>query len=479
MIARARRIDLRPPVRARSFLLHWILFLGSFRWIALSKILANMQRVFISGLGTLCPLGNDLRTVWDRLLAGVSGISTLTNIDTSDLEVTIGGEVRGFDPRQIEVHDKIAARRLDRSSMFAVGAAVRSLADAGIDQNSLGSRGAVVLGAGLSGLLTLQEQTELLLNGGPRKVSPLTIPLLMPNASAANIAIALGLHGTTYTVSSACASSGHAMINAAQLIRSGAADVVITGGTEASLTRLGMASFINMRAMAKGYNDRPSEAVRPFDAHRGGLIMSEGAACLVFESEEHLRRRGGRAYAELLGQGATSDAFHITQPDPSAREATRAIEVCLASCQLKAGSIANQTYVNAHGTGTRLNDVAETRAIRLAFGVEADQLLISSTKSMTGHLIGAAGGLELAICCLGLIERQLPGTINLTHPDSECDLNYLPNASVEASCRYAMNLSFGFGGHNVCQLIGVVDDATIRRPPTRGPLLGMTPCRER
>lgn len=420
-----------------------------------------MQRVFISGIGLLCPLGHDRRTVWSKLLAGESGIAPLMGIDTSDLEVTIGGEVRDFDAKRIEVNERTVARRMDRSSIFAVAAALEALSDAGIARDSITARGAVVVGSGLSGLLTLQEQTENLLRGGPRKVSPLTIPLLMPNAAAANIAIATGFTGTTYTVSSACASSGHAMIDAAQLIRSGAADVVITGGTEASLTRLGMSSFINMRAMAKGYNDRPTEAVKPFDRDRGGLIMSEGAACLIFESEEHLRRRGGQAYAELLCHGATSDAYHITQPDPGATQATRAIQECLTRCGFHPSEIAERTYINAHGTGTKLNDAAETKAIRQAFGPAANQLRVSSTKSMTGHLIGAAGGLEMAICCLGLVSQRLPGTINLTHPDPECDLNYLPNGSVEAAMDYAMNLCFGFGGHNVCLMIGKVQDEAL------------------
>ena len=422
-----------------------------------------MQRSFISGVGLVSPVGNDPCTAWRNVLAGKSGIQRLTQIEVSDLEVQIGGEVRGLDPRIVEVNDRIAARRMDRASLFAVAAALQAISDTGLEASHLGDRGAVVLGAGLSGLLTLQEQTEHLLQGGPRKVSPLTIPLLMPNAAAANVCLATGFHGPAYSVSSACASSGHAMIDAARLIQSGEADVVITGGTEASLTRLGMASFINMRAMAKGYNERPTEAVRPFERDRAGLIMSEGAACLVLESESHLRARGGRAYAELVGHGVTSDAFHLTQPDPEAAQATRSIALCLRNSRLNPSDIAGRLYVNAHGTGTKLNDAAETLALKQAFASAAEALRISSTKSMTGHLIGAAAALEMVFCSLALCEGKLPPTINLQHPDPQCDLNYLAGTAVAAEVDYAMNLSFGFGGHNVCQLIGRVTDSTLRR----------------
>lgn len=422
-----------------------------------------MQRVFVSGIGLVCPLGNDRQTVWQRLLAGQSGIARLTQIDVSDLEVKIGGEVRDFDPKVVEVNEHTAARKMDRASQFAVAAALQALADAGLSGPPIGSRGAVIMGAGLSGLLTLQEQTENLLNSGPRKVSPMTIPLLMPNAAAANICLATGFHGPAYTVSSACASSGHAMIDAARLVASGEVDVAITGGTEASLTRLGMASFINMRAMAKGYNDNPTEAVRPFDRDRSGLIMSEGAGCLIFESEDHLRKRQGKAYAEFLGRGLTSDAFHITQPDPKAREAGRSVTECLQNARLIPEEIASRTYVNAHGTGTRFNDVAETLALKIGFGDASRDLRISSTKSMTGHLIGAAAGLEMTICCMALVDRKLPPTINLHNADPICDLNYLPGQAVDAAIDYAIDVSFGFGGHNVCLVIGRGNDPSLIR----------------
>ncbi len=414
-----------------------------------------MQRVYITGVGLVCPLGNDRKTVWQHLLTGQSGIAQLTHLDVSDLEVKIGGEVRGFDPKIVEVNERTAARKMDRASLFAVAAALQALEDAGLAHQKLGPQGAVVMGAGLSGLLTLQEQTENLLQGGPRKVSPMTIPLLMPNAAAANVCIATGFKGPAYTVSSACASSGHAMIDAARLIACGEADVVITGGTEASLTRLGMASFINMRAMAKGFNDNPTAAIRPFDSERNGLIMSEGAGCLIFESENHLRQRGAKAYAEFLGRGVTSDAFHITQPDPGAYEAGRSVAECLKNSRLLPEEIADRIYVNAHGTSTKFNDAAETLALKTGFGDAAQRLRISSTKSMSGHLIGAAAGLEMGICCMALVDRKLPPTINLKKPDPHCDLNYLPgNTAVEANIDYAMNVSFGFGGHNVCLMIG-------------------------
>jgi len=412
-----------------------------------------INRVVITGLGTVNPLANDVPRFWDALQAGVSGIRRVEQIATDDLTVRIGGEVRNPPVERVEISDRACGRRMDNASIFGVLAAREALEDAGLIGSDLGDRGAVVIGAGLAGLMTLQEQTEKLLRDGPRKVSPLTIPLLMPNAAAANISLAFGLQGTTYTVSSACASSGHAIVDAIRLIRDGEADVVVTGGSEASMTRLGFASFINMRAMAKGSEESPSGAIRPFDVRRDGLIMSEGAGVLVLESEEHARRRGRAPYAELVGYGMTSDAHHLTHPEPSARMAARAIELSLQKAGVSPHDIARSLYVNAHGTGTKLNDAMETRALRTSFGESAERLQVSSTKSMTGHLIGASCGLEMIACCLALRDGVLPPTINLEHPDPECDLDYIPGTARRSQVEYALNNTFGFGGHNVSLLI--------------------------
>ena len=412
-----------------------------------------MNRVVITGLGTVNPIANTVPQFWEGLVAGRSGIRRVDQIATDDLAVRIGGEVQNAPVERAELNDRVCTRRMDNASLFAVLAAREALEDAGLFGTDLGERGAVVLGAGLAGLMTLQQQTEKLLNDGPRRVSPLTIPLLMPNAAAANISLAFDLRGTSYAVSSACASSGHAIVDAIRLIRAGEADVVVTGGTEASMTRLGFASFINMRAMARDCEESPSGAVRPFDARRDGLIMSEGAGVLVVESEEHARRRGRTPYAELIGYGMTSDAHHLTHPEPEARMATRAIELAVSRAELQPGDVASSLYVNAHGTGTKLNDVMETRALHGAFGKSAGRLQVSSSKSMTGHLIGASCGLEMIACCLALREGLLPPTINLEQPDPECDLDYIPGAARRSPVEYALNNCFGFGGHNVSLLI--------------------------
>jgi 3-oxoacyl-[acyl-carrier-protein] synthase II len=409
-----------------------------------------MQRVFVTGIGVVAPVGNSKREFWDALVAGRSGIRKLESIDVTDLPVTIGGEVRNLATELANVNDKVSVRRMDKASIFAVIAAREALADAGLDPDKLGQRCGVVVGSGLAGLITLQEQTENLLTKGPRSVSPLTIPILMPNAAPANISLAFNITGPTYNVASACASSGHAMIDAFELLREGLVDVMITGGTEAAMTRLSISAFGNMRATTRKYNDRPEKASRPFDADRDGFVMSEGACILVFETEEYWQRRGGRAYAEFVGFGSTMDAFHLVQPDPSAVGATQAVQGALNMAGWDPAAIADQTYVNAHGTSTKFNDLMETMALKQVFDGEAQKLQISSTKSVTGHLIGAACAVEMAACALALDEGVLPPTINYETPDPECDLDYTPNTARKAQVRYALNNSFGFGGHNVC-----------------------------
>lgn len=409
-----------------------------------------MRRVFITGQGVVSPVGNNKSDFWEGLLAGRSGVRRLECIDVSDLPVTIGGEVVGLDLNLANINDKVSARKMDRASIFAVISASEALRDAGLDPDSLGERTAVVIGAGLSGMATLQEQTENLLNRGPRSVSPFTIPILMPNAAPANVSLAFNITGPAYTVASACSSSGHAFIDAFEMIRRGEVDVVLVGGSESSLTRLGISAFSNMRAMTKKYNDEPTKASRPFDADRDGFVMSEGAAVLVFESEEHLQKRSGRPLAEMVAYGSTMDAHHLVQPDPSAQGAIRAIRQAVFRAGWEPTLIADRTYVSAHGTSTKFNDLAETLALKDVFGESAKKLQISSTKSCTGHLIGAACAVEMVACVQAIETNKLPPTINLDTPDPECDLDYIPNVARDATVDYVLNNSFGFGGHNVC-----------------------------
>ncbi len=422
-----------------------------------------MQRVFISGIGVVSCLGNDRRTFWKNINSAKCGIDTLKVHDITDMEVTIGGEIVELDLANVNLNDRVSARKMDRASQFAVHAAREALLDAGLPLEDIGEDAAVILGAGLSGLETYETQHEKLLTRGPSRVSPFTIPMLMPNAPPGNVSLAFGVQGTAYTTSSACSSSGHAMIDAFEYLRRGDADFVITGGTEASLTRLGLSSFVNMRAMNKSMNDRPLESMRPFDMDRGGFIMSEGASMLIFETEDHLRRRGGRAWAEVLSGRSTSDSFHLTQPDPDGRKAIRAIQLALQKAGLDPATIADETYVSAHGTSTQYNDAMETVALHNVFGSDAEKLHISSIKSMLGHMIGAACAIEMSACALALTSGTLPPTINYTTPDPSCDLNYIPNAAVQHQCRYAINNSFGFGGHNVSLIIGRVDEQDLQR----------------
>ncbi|MEO2030807.1 MAG: beta-ketoacyl-ACP synthase II [Planctomycetaceae bacterium] len=422
-----------------------------------------MQRVFVSGIGMTTCLGNDRKLNWKQLINGSCGLDTLELHDTTDLDVTIGGEVRDLDLTRVNVNDYVNAKRMDRASQFSVFAAHEALEDAGLPTSDIGERASVILGAGLAGLETYEFQHERMLSRGPSRVSPFTIPMLMPNAPPACVSLAFGVTGSCHTCSSACSSSGHAMIDSLESLRQGNADFVITGGTEASLTRLGIASFVRMKAMCRDSNDSPKTSMRPFDASRAGFVMAEGASILIFETEEHLRARGGRAWAEVLSGTATSDAFHLVQPDPQGKKATRAIETALEAAGLNPGEIAGSTYVNAHGTSTKYNDAMETVALNNVFGNDADRLRISSTKSMTGHMIGAACAVEMTVSALALTSGILPPTINYNTRDPDCNLNYIPNEAIEADVQYAINNSFGFGGHNVSLVIRKVDDSDLQR----------------
>lgn len=422
-----------------------------------------MERVFVSGLGFATCLGNDRETFWKNLTSGVCGIDTLQIHDTTDLAVNIGGEIREIDASRINVNDLVSTKKMDRASQFAVLAAHEALEDAGLPTKDLGDNVACIMGAGLAGLETYEFQMERLLTKGPSRVSPFTIPMLMPNAPPGNISLAFGIQGTAYTTSSACSSSGHAMIDAMEYLRRGEADVVVTGGTEASLTRLGIASFSNMRAMCRNRNEEPKHSMRPFDADRSGFIMAEGASVLIFETESHLRKRGGKAWAEVLSGSSTSDSYHLVQPDPEGRKAVNAISKAITAAKLNPADIADQTYVSAHGTSTKFNDSMETVALKKIFGDDASKLQISSIKSMLGHMIGAACAVEMSTCCMGLANGILPPTINYETPDPDCDLNYVPNNAIEKDVKYAVNNSFGFGGHNVSLVAQKIEDEDLKR----------------
>ncbi len=403
------------------------------------------KRVVITGLGAVTPVGNDIPTMWDALLTGRSGAGRITAFDPSDMEVQIAAEVKDFDPEAL--FGRRLARRHDRFTLFAMEAARQAIADSGLEfDEELKWKTGVLVGTGIGGIISLQKGYRILGERGPHRVSPFMIPMMMPNAAAGMIAITYGLHGPNFSLASACATGSHAIGEAAAIIRRGDAEVMVCGGSEAVIVPVALAAFNNMGAVSRR-NDEPERACRPFDANRDGFVMGEGAGVLVLESLEHACMRGAHIYAELAGYGATSDAFHITAPAEDGKGAARAMALALRSGGLAPEEV---DYINAHGTGTALNDRAETRAIRDLFGKHAYNLAVSSTKSMTGHLIGAAGAVEAIVCAKSLETGWVHPTINYETPDPECDLDYVPNVARHLMPRVALSNSFGFGGHNGC-----------------------------
>lgn len=407
------------------------------------------RRVVVTGIGVVSPLACDVCRFWQRLTAGESGIHIISILDTSRYKVHFGGDIPDFDPGGYV--DAREAKRLDRCTLFAVHAGGQAVADSGIDFDHVErDRCGVILGSGIGGLAEIEEQTEKMLTRGPDRVSPFTVPKMMLNASGGTLSIGYGLRGPNFTVATACASATNAMGEAMRSIRSGETDLVLTGGTEAAITRMGLAGFQNMKALSTR-NESPASASRPFDATRDGFVMGEGAGVLVFEELEHANRRGAKIYAEVLGYGTTSDASHITAPDPDGRGAASAMRRAIRDAGL---SVDRVDYINAHGTSTPLGDKAETRAIRRVFGDAADKIAISSTKSALGHSLGASGGIEAVILSKVIATQTLPPTINYETPDPDCDLDYIPNRSRPARVGVAMSNSFGFGGHNACIVFG-------------------------
>jgi 3-oxoacyl-[acyl-carrier-protein] synthase II len=404
--------------------------------------------VVITGLGALTPLGHTVAETWQSLLAGRSGIDYISKFDTSDLRVNFAGEVRGFDPGAYM--DRKEARRLDPCIQYALAAAQQAVADAALDLEAEDPvRIGVVVGSGIGGIGSFRENIDVVQVKGLRKVSPFMIPNMLVDSPGGKIAIEHNLQGPNHAVVSACASGTTASGEAFEILRRGDADVMLAGGTEAALLPINISAFDVMGALSQRVDD-PAGACRPFDRDRDGFVMSEGAAILVMETLEHALARGARILAEVIGYGNTNDAYHMAAPHATGRGAADAMRIALRKAAAYGESLTDIDYINAHGTATRLNDLGETLAIKQVFGEAAYNVRISSTKSMTGHLLGAAGALEAIICTQVINHGMVPPTINLHNPDPECDLNYTPNQAVASDVRVTLSNSFGFGGHNAC-----------------------------
>ncbi len=407
------------------------------------------RRVVVTGVGIVTSLATEVASFWSRLVAGESGIHLLSAPDTEGYKVHFGGDIPDFDVSGYI--DSREAKRLDRFTQFAVHAGGQAVADSKIDLDSFDRcRGGVILGSGIGGLWEIEAQIERMLTKGPDRVSPFTVPKMMLNAAGGNLSITYGLKGPNYAVATACASATNAMGDAMRSIQLGETDLVITGGTEAAITRMGLAAFQNMKALSTR-NEDPAAASRPFDADRDGFVLGEGAGLLVFEELAHAQARGAKIYAEVLGYGTTSDAGHITAPDPEGLGASAAMQAALDDAGVAPADV---DYINAHGTSTPLGDKAETSAIKRVFGDHAYNVAISSTKSALGHSLGASGGIEAVILCKSIETATIAPTINYHTPDPECDLDYTPNSAKSCDVNVAMSNSFGFGGHNACIVLG-------------------------
>jgi 3-oxoacyl-[acyl-carrier-protein] synthase II len=403
------------------------------------------RRVVITGLGTVTPTGNDVETFWSNLKNGVSGIRKIEAFDATGYDCQIGGEVRDFDLKAFFKNPK-DARRTDRFTQLAMAAAKLALQDSGLDMENLRRRDrfGVLVSTGIGGLKTLQDQLTILLTKGPSRNSPFTIPMLISNMASGLISMEYGLHGPNMCIVTACATSNNAIGEAWRIIKFGDADIFLAGGSEASIVEIGLAGFSAMKALSKR-NDEPERASRPFDRDRDGFVMSEGAGIVVVEELEHAKSRGAKIYCEITGYGLSADAYHMTAPPPDGEGAARAMQLALDHARVSPDEV---DYINAHATSTDIGDLCETRAIKQVFGEQAYKVSISSTKSMTGHLLGGAGGIEMAACALAIRDSVIPPTINLENPGEGCDLDYTPNVAREKKVRVTLNNSFGFGGHN-------------------------------
>jgi 3-oxoacyl-[acyl-carrier-protein] synthase II len=413
----------------------------------------EQRRVVITGLGCITALAESADGLFTALCRGQSGISLIESFDTSDYPVLIGGEIKNFDPKKYIDHRE--SKRMDRFTQFAVSAATQAVTDSGLDfSNEDTSRVGVIVGTGIGGIKEIEEQHLRIINKGPRKCSPFCVPKLMSNAASGSIAILYGLRGPNICVVSACASGSHAIGEAYTNIIYGRSDIVVTGGSEAAVTSIGLASFCAARSLSTR-NDDPESASRPFDRDRDGFVLSEGAGILVLEEYERAKKRGANIYAEVIGYGATDDGYHLTAPKPDGAGAISAMKTALADAKIGPEQV---SYINAHGTSTELNDLTESKAIRTVLGDQAYKTPVSSTKSSLGHLLGASGAVELIICVKSITESVVPPTINLDNQDERCDLkmDFVPNEAREMQVNAAMSNSFGFGGHNACLVVGKV-----------------------
>lgn len=405
------------------------------------------NKVVITGIGIVSPLGLDRKTTWDSITRGRSGIDTIDSFNTEGLETTIAAQVNNFDATNyISLKE---SRRMDRFVQLSVAASLEAVNQSNLNINSSNAEDiAVVISSGIGGIITLSEQIEVMLKKGARRVSPFLVPMMLPDMASGQVSMLLGAKGPNFSTVSACASGGDAIGQSAKMIADGTSKIAITGGTEAAICPIGIAGFNSCKALSKN-NQEPEKASRPFDAKRDGFVLGEGAAILILESLENAQSRGAKPLAEIIGYGATGDAHHITQPAPEGEGGARAMKIAIENAKISPIDI---DYINAHGTSTPMNDKYETAAMKTVFQEEAYKIPISSTKSMTGHLLGASGALEAAITVLSIINGTVPPTINLENPDPDCDLNYTPNLSKKGKIKSAMSNSFGFGGHN-CSLI--------------------------
>jgi 3-oxoacyl-[acyl-carrier-protein] synthase II len=412
------------------------------------------KRVVITGIGCISPLGNDVYTLWNNILAGKSGVGIITHYDIREFSVKIGAEVKGFDA--VALFGSRDARRMDRFVQFGLAACLQAVEQAKlvIDETNRDRTG-VVLGCGIGGMSTLFEQIQIFFERGPERVSPFLVPMMLPDTAAGMVAIQLGVRGPNMAVVSACASGTNAIGEAAEIIRRGSADVVISGGAESVLVPIAMAGLGVMKALSTR-NDEPERASRPFDKDRDGFVMGEGAASLVLESLEYAQARGATVLGEISGYGSSNDAYHISAPSENGAGAALCMQNALNDADFSPSDIG---YINAHGTSTQLNDKSETAAIKTVFGEHAYKIPVSSTKSMTGHLLGAAGAIEALICVKTLQDGMLPPTINYETPDPECDLDYVPNQARAVKVQNIMSNSFGFGGHNACIILSQFNGA--------------------
>ncbi len=412
------------------------------------------RRVVVTGMGAVTPIGIGLTDFWEGLISGRNGVAPITKFDTEKFDTKFAAEVKNFDAG--DYLEKKEIRRLDPFNQFALATAIMAMKDSGLDKNGVDlERFGVIYGSGIGGMITLENQHWLYFeNKDPRKISPFFVPMMISDMAAGQISIKFGLKGPNYATTSACATASHAIADAFMLIQRGSADLMMCGGSEAAITEMAIGGFNAMRALST-WNERYAEASRPFDVDRNGFVMGEGAGTLILEEYEHAKARGAKIYAEIAGIGLTGDAYHITAPSPEGEGATRSMKAAIKDAEIQPEQV---DYINAHGTSTPFNDITETRAIKSTFGDHAYKLIVSSTKSMTGHLLGAAGGVEAIATILSLINNKIPPTINLDNPDPGCDLNYSAKKLTDKKINFAISNTFGFGGHNASILFKKAGD---------------------